>query len=73
MEFLVKKARWGSNYFPLQTLTSWFGRKLESNGKRSKKAVKELLKEELLLIHKRGETISLNPHKKEEVIGLIGK
>jgi len=31
------------------------------------------LKEELLLIHKRGETISLNPHKKEGVIGLIGK
>lgn len=71
LEFLMKKGRWGANYFPLQTLINWFSKKVERDGKRVKEILKQLLHEELLLIYKKGKVVSLNPHKKEEILKII--
>ena len=71
IEFLIKKGRWGSNYFPLQTLVRWFSYKVEKDGKEVLRAIKKLVKKEILLIHKGGKTISLNPHKFKEIAKII--
>jgi len=61
LEFLIKKGRWGAHYFPVDTLVNWMGRKVENDGKRVKACLKELANEGYILLHKRGETVSLDP------------
>jgi transcription antitermination factor NusA-like protein len=61
LEFLVKKGRWGARYHPLDTMVRWLGKKVRRNGKRVRKIVKELVNRGYLLLHKRGEAVSLNP------------
>ena len=65
IEFLLKKGRWGSNYFPLESLINWFSKKVERDGKKVKECIKKLVKSEIFLIHKKGNAISLNPKKKD--------
>ena len=65
LTFLFKKGRWGRHYFPLESLINWFGKKVERDGKRVKECVKKLVKAEILLVHKKGNAISLNPRKKD--------
>jgi hypothetical protein len=71
LEFLLKKGRWGTHYFPTATLINWFSRKVKRNGKRVRSCLRSLAGREFLLVHKRGKTISLNPFKRRDILELI--
>lgn len=67
LEFLAKEGCWRARYFPLDTLVNWFGRKMTRDGKRVRKAVRELAGNRFVLLQKKGETISLNPRLSKEI------
>ncbi len=71
MDFLMKKGRWGAHYYPLDTLVNFLGRKVKHDGKRVSKAVKELVREGYLFLHKKGNTVSLNPARSREIAGYV--
>lgn len=71
VEFLIKKGRWGGHYFPIDTLVHWMGRKVERNGRRVRACLKELARQGYILLHKKGETASLNPAMTEKIRELI--
>lgn len=71
MEFLIKKGRWGAHYFPLDTMVNFMARKVGGNGKRLARAVKDLVKEGYLFLHKKGETVSLNPSRSKEIMDYV--
>jgi len=71
LEFLVKKGRWGAHYFPLDTLVNWLGKKVRRDGKRVLRTVKQLVGEGHLVIHKRGETVSLNSAKSKDIVDYL--
>jgi len=73
LSLLEKKGRWGAHYFPLDTMTHWLGRKVKSDGKRVNKCVEGLAKEGYVLLHKKGNTISLNPSRGKEIVAFIRK
>ncbi|MCR6624172.1 MAG: hypothetical protein NDF58_06360 [archaeon YNP-LCB-024-027] len=73
LEFLMKKGRWGAHYYPLDTMIRWLGKKVMRNGKRVRVCLKDLVNEGYVLIHKRGEAVSLNPAMSEEIIEFIRK
>jgi len=73
IEFLVKKGRWGKHYFPLETPINWFSKKIQKNGKVLRRCIKSLTKGGIILLHKKGNTISLNPAKAKEIRNLIKK
>lgn len=54
LEFLIKKRRWGSYYFPTDTLMNFLSRKIKRNGKRVRKAIEQLVSKDYILLHKRG-------------------
>jgi len=71
LEFLLKKGRWGAHYYPVDTMIRWLGKKVPRNGKRVKACMRDLVNEGYVLIHKRGETVSLNPAKSKETMEFI--
>ena len=71
LSFLEKKGRWGAHYFPLDTVVNWLGRKVRRDGKRVRKSIEDLTKEGYILIHKKGNTLSLNPTKSREIAEYI--
>ena len=73
LEFLVKKGRWGTHYFPVETLVNWFSKKVERDGKRVRRCLRDLVNEGYVLLHKRGKTVSLNPRRSIEIRELLEK
>lgn len=73
MQFLMQKGRWGAHYFPVDTMVNWLGRKVRKNGKRVERTIKNLVKEDYLLVHKKGGTVSLNPARSREIQEYIEK
>ncbi len=73
LEFLKQKVCWGARYFPLDTMVNWMGRKIKRDGKRVQRAIKDLVSEGYLLVHKKGGTISLNPARSREIQEYIEK
>ena len=71
LEFLLKKGRWGAHYFPTATLINWFSRKVKRNGKRVRSCLRNLVRRDFLLVHKRGKTVSLNPFKRRDILEFI--
>ncbi len=71
MDFLMKKGRWGAHYYPLDTLVNFLGRRVKRDGKRVSKTVKELVKEGYLFLHKKGNTVSLNPARSREIADYV--
>ena len=71
LEFLLNKGRWGAHYYPLDTMIRWLGKKVVRNGKRVKACLRDLVNEGYVLIHKRGETVSLNPTMSKEVMEFV--
>jgi len=45
----------------------WLSRKVKRDGKRVERMIKELVNDRYLILHKKGETVSLNPAKSEEI------
>jgi len=71
LELLLNKGRWGAHYYPLDTLVRWLGKKIRKNGKRVRACLRDLTNEGYVLIHKRGETVSLNPVMSREIMEFI--
>ena len=72
MQLLVKKGRWGvAHYLPVDTIVNWLGKKVRRNGKRVTRSVKDLVNNGYLFVHKRGETVSLNPARSGEIMELL--
>jgi hypothetical protein len=71
MNRLLRRNCWGAKYLPLDTLINWMARKVKPNGKRVKKLIKQLVDDGFLISHKKGETVSLNSAKSEEIIAYI--
>jgi hypothetical protein len=62
LEFLLKKGRWGSrHYFPVDTLINWLSKKVHSDRKRLRGAMRELVAEGWLVYYKGREAVFLNP------------
>lgn len=73
MDWLERHGRWGAHYFPLDTLVNKLSHAVKNNGKRIRQTVKELLREEYIVAHKGGNTISLNPSRSREIVEYIQK
>lgn len=71
LEFLIKKRRWGSYYFPTDTLVNFLSRKIKRNGKRVRNSIDQLVSKGYILLHKKGKTISLNPTRSREIMEFI--
>jgi hypothetical protein len=71
LDKLGKRGCWGGRYTPLDSLVRWLSRKVKRNGKRVRKAVRQLVDKGYLILHKRGETVSLNPSKTKEIANFI--
>jgi len=71
LDWLERHGRWGAHYFPLDTLVNKLSHVVKNDGKRIRKAVKELLEEGYVLAYKGGNTISLNPTKNREIAEYI--
>ena len=68
---LFRKNCWGSRYLPLDTLVRWMSSKVKRNGRKVRAAVRQLVNDGYLILHKRGDTVSLNPSKSREIIEFI--
>jgi hypothetical protein len=71
LDWLERHGMWGAHYFPLDTLVNRLSHVVKNNGKRIRRTVKQLLDEAYILVHKRGETISLNPTRSREIAEYI--
>lgn len=71
MDWLLRHGRWGSHYFPLDTLTNKLSHAVKNDGKRIRNCVKELAQQGYLLPHKGGETTSLNPSMKRGILEYV--
>jgi len=71
LDWLVRHGRWGAHYFPLDTLINKLSHVVRNNGKRIRKFVKELAQNDYLLVHKGGETVSLNPSMNRYILEYI--
>jgi len=72
IQLLVKKGRWGAHYLPIDTVVNWLGKRVRRNGKRVRQAIKDLVNNGYLFVHKRGETVSLNPARSKEIMEILG-
>lgn len=67
MDRLIRKHCWGAKYLPLDSLINWIAKQIKKDGRRVRKCVEDLAKDGYLLLHKRGEAVSLNPAKSKEI------
>jgi len=73
MHRLLRKHCWGAKYLPLDTIVRWMSGKIKRNGRRIQRAVRQLVNDGYLILHKRGKTVSLNPTKSREIVEFIRK
>jgi len=73
MHRLHRKHCWGAKYLPIDTIIRWMSGKIKRNGRRIQRAIRQLVNDGYLLLHKRGKTVSLNPTKSREIIDFIRK
>jgi len=67
LRVLRNRGCWGARYTSLVTLVRWLSRRVGRDGRRVRRAMKELTQEGYLLLHKRGTTVSLNPARSREI------
>ncbi len=68
---LARRGAWGEAYMPKDTLVNHMAKKIKRNGKRVQKVVEVLVQNHLVLLHKGGKTISLNPSCKNEIMKIL--
>jgi len=71
MNKLLRKNCWGAKYLPLDSLVNWFAKRVKRDGKRVRRIIRALVNNGYLLLHKRGETVSLNPMMSKEIVEYI--
>lgn len=70
---LRRRGIWGGKYKPRDSVKRWIEGRIKKDGRRVEKIIDGLIKEGLLLSHKGGETVSLNPKRKGDIINTIKK
>lgn len=70
---LLRMHCWGAKYLPLDTIVRWMSGKIKRNGRRIQRAVRQLVNDGYLILHKRGKTASLNPTKSREIVEFVRK
>jgi len=68
---LRNRGCWGARYTPFNTLVRWLSRKIKRKGKGVQRAMRQLVNDGFILLHKRGGTVSLNSAKSGEIIEFI--
>ena len=68
---LRRRNCWGARYLPVDSLVAWLGRLVKKDGKRVQASIDELIREGLLLPHRKRRTVSLNPHRIREIEALL--
>ena len=68
---LYRRGRWGAAYMPTDTLVNWMSRQVRDDGLRVKRMIRRLRRSDLVHLSKKGETISLNPRNKDEIMPFI--
>ncbi|MEM1674309.1 MAG: hypothetical protein QXN24_05865 [Candidatus Bathyarchaeia archaeon] len=71
MDRLLRRGCWGAKYFPIDTLVNWLAKQIKKDGRRVRDCIEELVREGYVLLHKRGEAISLNPARSREIIEYV--
>jgi len=67
LDKLRKRGCWGGRYTPLDSLVHWLSRKVKRDGRRIRSAVRQLVNEGYLILHKKAETVSLDPARSREM------
>jgi hypothetical protein len=70
---LFRRTSWGARQSNKRAVESWIISKVKNNGKKVRKALNMLIKDFLILPAKKGDTISLNPRRKKEIMEIIDK
>ena len=73
LDWLVRHGRWGAHYFPLDNLVNKLSHAVKNNGEKIKRAAGELLKQRYLFVHKKRNTVSLNPARNREIVEYLIK
>ena len=73
LDWLVRRGKWSASYSPLDTLTNSLSNVVKNDGRRIKKAVDDLVKRGFLNLHKKGDTVSLNPRLNREILEFVKK
>jgi len=73
LNILERRGCWGSCQIPKDTIINWLGKKVLDNGKSVSKVIDDLWQDRLIWYHNKQETISLNPHRKQEIYDYIDK
>jgi len=63
----------GAKYLPLDTIIRWMSGKIKRNGRRIQRAVRQIVNDGYLILHKGGKTASLNPAKSREIVEFVRK
>lgn len=70
---LKRRNCWGAKYLPVDSLVDWLGKLVKDDGKKVHAAIEDLIREGLLLSHKKRRTVSLNPHRVREIQSLFDR
>ncbi len=68
---LLRNNCWGAKYLPIDALVNWLSKRIKRDGRRVRRILKELVRDDYILLHKRGTTVSLNPARSREIIEFI--
>ena len=68
---LKRRYCWGAKYLPSDSLVDWLGKLVKDDGKRVRTAIDQMVKEGILISHKKGRAVSLNPRRIREIETLI--
>jgi len=71
LDWLVRRGRWEAHYFPLDTLVNRLSHVVKNDGKRIRRSLKDLVQQGYLLVHKGGETISLEPSMNRDILEYV--
>ena len=68
INYLFRRKCWGAKYFNKQKLVRYLGQDVLGDGKKVTRCLDDLVKLRWILTWKKGDTISLNPSYKKEIV-----
>ncbi len=73
LDWLERHGRWGAHYYPVDRIVNNLSHVVRNDGKRIRKTMNLMAREGHVFFHKKGDTLSLNPAKNNEIIEYIRK
>lgn len=68
---LARRGAWGEAYVPHDTLIRHMAKKIKRDEKQVRKIMDSLLQQGFLIPHKGGNTVSLNPSRRAEILRIL--